>query len=100
MAATASLALAFAASAAPIASMTLWKSATSDDVVYAVFPSVNDPFGKCFSVPAMSARMRAKAVALDGLVGVPDMVPFLLSEGALGAVGPRLSAFFFLPSSG
>jgi hypothetical protein len=52
----------------------------SDVDVYAVPPIVNDPLGKCFVVPAMSACTCAKAAALVFDV-VLDMYVFLLSEG-------------------
>src|ERR1019366_238383 len=67
---------------AVIASATLWRSATSDAVVYGVFPSVNDPLGKCFCVPAMSACTAAKAAALVLDFVVLDMVFFSFLEGA------------------
>ncbi len=52
----------------------------SDVDVYVVFPIVNDPFGKCFVVPAMIACTCAKAAALV-LDVVLDMFASLLSEG-------------------
>ncbi len=48
----------------------------------ATFPIVNDPFGKCFFVPAITASTRAKAVALETFDVVPDITLSLLSEGA------------------
>jgi hypothetical protein len=80
-AASASLALSCAAASAVIASTRLWRTWRSDAVVYAVFPSVNDPFGKCLLVPAMSACTCAKASALVTSPDVFDMISLFLSDG-------------------
>src|SRR5258708_6496196 len=72
----------------------------SDAAVYTVLPIVNDPFGKCFDVPAMIACTCAKAAALVLVDVVLDMYVSLLSEGwregrrgePLGAGVPRGSA--------
>ena len=69
-AAIASLTEACAVFTAVSASAKLWRAGTSVAVVYATFPSVNCPFGKCFSVPAMSACTRAKVFALLAFVVV------------------------------
>src|ERR1700730_4265921 len=79
----------------------------SDAAVHTVPPIVNDPFGKCFVVPAMSACTCAKAAALVLVDVVLDMYVSLLSEGwregrrgeTLGAGVPRgVSASFSRPS--
>src|SRR3984893_14980552 len=54
----------------------------SDAAVYTVLPIVNDPFGKCFVVPAMIACTCAKAAALVLFDVVLDMYVSLLSEGS------------------
>jgi hypothetical protein len=72
--ANASLALSCATISADIASARLWRSWTIEAVVYVVFPSVNDPFGKCFCVPAMSACTRVSAAALVTFDVMLDMV--------------------------
>ena len=84
---SASLTPASAALRAVIVSARPWKTWTSDAAVYTVPPIVNDPFGKCFVVPAMIACTRAKAAALvlvDVFV-VLDMYGSLLSEGGANA---------------
>src|SRR3984957_17399440 len=81
---SASLALSCAAATAVIASTRLCRTWTSVAVVYAVFPSVNCPFGKCLLVPAMSACPCAKASALVTFDDVFDISLVLLSEGADG----------------
>ncbi len=72
-AAIASLTAACAVFTAVSASTRVWRAWTSVAVVYPTFPSVNCPFGKCLSVPAMSACTCAKVFALlafDVLVSV------------------------------
>ena len=63
---------------AVIALATLWRSVIKDADVYVVFPNVNDPFGKCFCVPAMSASTAAKAAALvfDFVMDMASVSPF------------------------
>src|ERR1700690_349903 len=61
----------------------------SDAAVYTVPPIVNDPFGKCFVVPAMIACTRAKAAALVLMLVdvVLDMDVSLLCERRGGRRG-------------
>src|SRR5579863_54363 len=78
----------------------LWRAWVSVAVVYAVFPNVNDPFGKCFSMPAMSACTCVKTVALLGFDWDVDMVLVLLSEGARRRIGDparKCSAWVLTP---
>lgn len=79
------LAATSAAFSAVIASATLLRSATSVTVVNAAFPRVNDPLGKCFSVPAMRACTSAKAAALDFVdMVVLDIDNFSFPSGGRG----------------
>jgi hypothetical protein len=68
--------------------------------VYAAFPSVNDPFGTCFSVPATRACTRAKAdawLSVDVLLlfrgrtiavmaNRPDVIAGALAGGCIGVL--------------
>jgi len=69
-----------------MASARPWRAWTRLAVVYAVPPIMNDPFGKCFCVPAMRACTPAKAAVWFCLDATVDMTDFLLSVRAHYAV--------------
>src|ERR1700722_14869700 len=80
-AAIASLAPACATFSAVIAAASPCRVWTSEEAVYVALPNVNDPFGVCFCVPAMTACTSAKASALDGFIVDVVMVFSSFLEG-------------------
>src|SRR5258708_1358764 len=81
---SASFQLAFAASTLEIAFPRSWKTWMSDCAVNVCPPSVNDPFGECFSVPAMRSRTRCAIVTLVTLCVLMIDVSFLKAAGEAG----------------